>query len=443
MAKELELSFSDKEITPWGGMALMMRLLQKVGFREALGRAQLPTQGSNRGYAPEQLIEQFMISVWCGANRFEHMEVTRHDEAIRKIFDYKRMAGHKSFQRYFRKFGQADNQRVYRALYQWFYEQLHFDNFTLDLDSTVISRYGQQEGARRGYNPQKPGRNSHHPLLAFVADSRMVANCWLRSGDAHTANNFEGFLHDTLNNLAGKTVGLLRADSGFYQTSILEHLEHRSRPIPYIIAVRFHAPVQRMLAAHRQWFQVEDGIEVASVPYAAGGWNKERRMVMVRQQIIRRPKATGKTLKLFAHDVEIKDYRYGCFVTSLELPAHLVWKLYRLRADAENRIKELKYDFGADSFNMQSFSATEATMNCVMLAYNLMSLFRQVVVCSKVQPTLKTMRYRIFATGGYLVKDGNRRILKLCLAMKRRQWFDGLWGRSKSFNLPVSFPSLL
>ncbi len=32
MARELELSFSDKEITPWGGMALMSRMLQKIGF---------------------------------------------------------------------------------------------------------------------------------------------------------------------------------------------------------------------------------------------------------------------------------------------------------------------------------------------------------------------------------------------------------------------------
>ncbi|HSW63688.1 MAG TPA: hypothetical protein VLH56_12290, partial [Dissulfurispiraceae bacterium] len=83
------------------------------------------------------------------------------------------------------------------------------------------------------------------------------------------------------------------------------------------------------------------------------------------------------------------------------------------------------------------------TMSCVMLAYTLMSLFRHVVVCSKTYPTLKTLRCRIFATSGYLVKDGNRRILKLCLAMKRRQWFEGLWGWSKSFNLPASFPSLL
>ncbi len=82
MARELELSFSDKEITPWGGMALMNRMLGKMDLRGALKRAALPMQGSNRGYAPEQLIEQFLISVWCGANRFEHLEVTRHDEAI-------------------------------------------------------------------------------------------------------------------------------------------------------------------------------------------------------------------------------------------------------------------------------------------------------------------------------------------------------------------------
>lgn len=79
-----------------------------------------------------------------------------------------------------------------------------------------------------------------------------------------------------------------------------------------------------------------------------------------------------------------------------------------MRADAENRIKQLIDDFGAVSFNMQSFSATEAVMNFIMIAYNLMSLFRQAVVCSKVQPTMKTMRYKIFAAGGYVIKDGNK-----------------------------------
>ncbi|MBL0011220.1 MAG: transposase [Nitrosomonas sp.] len=70
-----------------------------------------------------------------------------------------------------------------------FFGNLHIDHLTLDLDSTVMTRYGQQEGAARGYNPRKPGRNSHHPLMAFVADIRMIANLWLRPGNSHSANN--------------------------------------------------------------------------------------------------------------------------------------------------------------------------------------------------------------------------------------------------------------
>ncbi|OFY14281.1 MAG: hypothetical protein A2X11_10720 [Bacteroidetes bacterium GWE2_42_24] len=61
-----------------------------------------------------------------------------------------------------------------------------------------------------------------------------------------------------------------------------------------------------------------------------------------------------------------------------------------------------------------------------MIAYNLMSLFRQAVMGTKVQHLMKTLRYKVFAIGGYMTKDGNSRILKLSLAMKRREWFTGL-----------------
>jgi len=47
---------------------------------------------------------------------------------------------------------------------------------TLDFDSTVVTRNGQQEGACRGYNPVRHGRASHHPLLAFIAEFQFVAN---------------------------------------------------------------------------------------------------------------------------------------------------------------------------------------------------------------------------------------------------------------------------
>ena len=431
---DFKIEYVDKEITPWSGLILMKKMLDKMGFKQLLVQSNLPQPGSNRGYSPEQLVEQFIASVWCGANRFEHTEVTRQDQVIRQIWGFKRMAGHKAFQRFFQKFNQATNQQVFTQWYQWFFNHLQFDNFTLDVDSSVHTKYGNQQGVKKGYNSQKPGRGSHHPLMAFIADCKMVANFWLRSGDAYTSNNIEAFLEDTFEKLNGKTIGLFRADSGFYDKKVFNFLEARN--INYIVAVRLHRPLQQKMAAHRTWMRIANGIEIAESDYQSPAWDKARRIIMVRQYIPARPKATGKTLRLFEDDEAIKAYRYSCFMTNLNLPADIVWALYRKRADAENRIKELKYDFGSDSFNMQSFFATEAALHVVMMAYNFVSLFRQFVLNSPIHSKMKTLRYQVFNIGGYIVKNGNQKILKLSLALKRREWFTGLWMNVNSFKTP-------
>ena len=130
----LKIEFTDKEITAWGGMALMKQLIEKTGINHALSLLPLPRQGSNRGYDPIQLINHFWVSIWCGANRFEHLEITRYDSVIQQLFGWTRMAGHKAFTRYFKKFTQARNHHVFTGLYRWFFGQLLFDNYTLDLD---------------------------------------------------------------------------------------------------------------------------------------------------------------------------------------------------------------------------------------------------------------------------------------------------------------------
>ena len=133
-------------------------------------------------------------------------------------------------------------------------------------------------------------------------------------------------------------------------------------------------------------------------------------------------------------------------VTDLDLPAQEIWRNYRGRADCENRIKELKYDFAADSFCLCDFWATEACFNVALLAYNLMSLFRQAVLKASalrsggqdIQHTLKTLRYKLFAKAGYTT-EGRKDILKLAIAMRQRQWMEGLGDQSKTFSLPVHF----
>jgi hypothetical protein len=99
-------------------------------------------------------------------------------------------------------------------------------------------------------------------------------------------------------------------------------------------------------------------------------------------KIDERSDTRGKTLSLFADDPVFAQYRYSAWVTGMDLPAAELWRLYRGHTDRENCIKELKYDFGGQSFNPVDFRATEAALMTVMLAYNSMNLFRQAVLPS-------------------------------------------------------------
>lgn len=236
--RDCDIKFVNKEITPFGGLSLFFKMLEKCHFEEHVMQSGVPLQGSNRGYNPIQLILGLFAGVWCGASCFGHLDVVRYDTALCDLLGWKRGADHRAYQRYLNKFSQAVNQRVFGNLFRWFFSELKFDNYTLDFDSTVMVREGNQEGAAKGYNPKRPGRLSHHPLLAFVSDVRMIANYWLRPGNTSASTNYLSFLEDTLSILEGKRVGLVRMDSGFFTKEILDYLENKG--LHYIIACRFN-----------------------------------------------------------------------------------------------------------------------------------------------------------------------------------------------------------
>ncbi|MCC6252136.1 MAG: IS1380 family transposase [Bacteroidia bacterium] len=423
---QFDISYTSKEITPWGGMVFLKQLLNKMGFRDKINTCPyLPFPKSNNAHEVTTIIEAFITSIWCGANRFMHTEVTRNDVALAEIFDWDAVPAQDTYKRFFGKFTQPTNHQVSDYFYSWIFDNFQFDNFTLDVDSSIITRYGEQQGAKKGYNPNKKGRLSHHPLIAFVNDVKLVANMWLRSGDTSSANNFLAFLEDTLAKLKNKKVSLIRLDSGFFQSDILDYLEDSKKN--YIIAAKFTHPIQRMIDTNNPWIPLDNGIEICEQMYQSNSWKIARKMVIVRQKIQERPKAPGKSLSLFSEDEIHRNYRYSAYVTNLDFAPAEVWRLYRGRGDAENRIKELKYDFGFDSFNLNSFYATEAALTFAMIAYNIMSLFRTFVLQEKTQKTLATLRYRTFAIGAYFEKTGDRLVLKIALSKKRRAWFSGLW----------------
>ena len=345
----------------------MKEVLERSGVREQLKRLDLPQPGSNCGYAAIDILESFMVCVWLGGVRFSHTAFVRFDEVLKEIFGWKRVASISTFTRFFRKFSNKRNNAVFPALHQWFFGEIPLKKCTLDVDSSVLTRYGEQEGARAGYNPTKPGRRSHHPLLAFVAELRMVANAWLRPGDTAASSNVFEFMKESIEILKEKQIGLLRGDSGFFGKKFFEFLEERS--IHYIIAAKMYPTVRRTIRELQRWITLEKGIEIAEFEFHANTWlGKNRRMVVVRQSVKHRAKAAG--TPLFPDLEELAEYRYHCYATDLDLPVTAIWQLYRGRADAENRIKELKYDFGMKGFCLNDFWATEAAFRMICFAYN-------------------------------------------------------------------------
>lgn len=85
--------------------------------------------------------------------------------------------------------------------------------------------------------------NSHHPLMAFISQTRMITNAWLRPGNTAASTDCVSFIKETFKKcLQSKQVGLVRAGSGFYTEEIPNYLEKETKK--YIIAVRMYPNVK-------------------------------------------------------------------------------------------------------------------------------------------------------------------------------------------------------
>ncbi len=428
----LPIEYSDKQVTPYGGMSLMKRFIDQTGIREYLRGVDLPQPGSNRGYAPEHIVESFWLSIWTGASRYVHCDWLRYDKVLHSVFQWDEMPSQSTYSRFFRKFSQKRNTELFPSLQHWFFDQIGVANITVDFDSTVITRYGEQEGSAKGYNPNKRGRNSHHPLMAFVGQTRMVANAWLRPGNTADSSSCKSFMQETFDQaLKGKKVGLVRADSGFYTEELLSYLEEEQHK--YIMAVRMYPNVKSAVWGLDEWVNLTKGIQLNEM-FFSHEKGKRRRYIIVKKRVDIRPKSGGK--ELFE---DLPGHRFSCYVTNLDLPLDQIWNIYNTRADCENRIKELKDDFGLDSFCMQDFWATEASFRFIMVAYNLMSLFRHFALNHHNRATLRTLKSYCFALGAWKVNHANKTVLKISLASKRRSWMDGIFAQIKNLSPPFNY----
>jgi len=274
-----------------------------------------------------------------------------------------------------------------------------------DLDSTVLILYGKQEMARIGYNPQKWGRPSYHPLLCFNGITKDFLHGGLRPGDTHTATGTVELLKAVFAKLppSVKSV-IIRADKGFYDYETIKYLE--SNKALFVIVAKLTALVKRIISTLS--YQVHSfGLETAEFMYQPTKWKKEYRFVVVRRLI---PEDPTEQLTLFSMD----KYSYQVIVTNMKLTPLHIWRFYNGRAALELIIKELKGDYPLGKIPTKHFPANEAYFHTLLFSYNLINWFERLCLPMEFHNmTLKTLGSRFLSIPSELIKSENRPILKL------------------------------
>jgi len=420
---QVKIQFTNKPITAWGGLATTVaKLLEVVEFRSWVESAFPVKENSNNAKGVYEKVLATFLTVLSGGARFSHLSWWGHGiEAIKKGFGVAWLPKASStLTRFWGKIGtQYVSEKLGDAARHLAITVIGWQGITedtLNLDSSVLIRYGNQQGAKRGYNPKKRGRPSHHPLLAFIG-AGYVVNVWNRSGDTGTGQGAVKFFRQT-RLVLGKEFHLTRVlcDSGFYAIGFIEYLE--SNRFTYIISVPISPAIQRELLHVTQWHPVAKGVEAGEFVFEHRDpkWTQPRRYVVVRQSISRRPKAMGKQPSLFKDLEDWSTFRVSVMITNdSEATPEQIWRHYRPRANDENVVKDLKEGYSFESFNVNNFWATEAVLTMIALVFHnlIVYLNRTILNPNRPQEQLKTLRHKYFTLPGQLGSGGRTYVLRL------------------------------
>jgi hypothetical protein len=290
----------------------------------------------------------------------------------------------------------------------------------LDMDSTEIPVYGQQENS--AYNGHFES-TCYHPLLLFNGEGDCLA-AKLRPGNVHSAEDWAELLLPEIEcqQELGKEV-VFRADAAFAKPEIYEALEESG--VRYAIRIPANDSLERDIAelltrpvgrpSHKPvvWYK--------GFLYQAASWKTARRVVA----------------KVEFHFGELFP-RVGFIVTNLETPSRAVVRFYNKRGTAEQWIKEGKQAVKMTRLSCHRFRSNQVRLALSLLAYNLGNLWRRLGLPRGIENwSLTSLQQRLVKTGGRLVKHARYYWLFLAEGHLNRRRFGAMLGRIALLPVPT------
>jgi hypothetical protein len=296
--------------------------------------------------------------------------------------------------------------------------EFQFYQIRINIDTTVKTVYGNQQGARKGHNTQHRGKEGLRPILCFIEETREYLLGKLRKGTTVDGKEAAAFIAGIRNHLPGCVQDvLLRADGEFMSWEAVK--ASIDAGFKFIIANRGCTPI----FDPDTWYQPfkRKPIEYNSCIYQPGGWEQPCRFVVMRIPKKLKQPSNQQQCVLFEDD----KYTHRIFCTNLAGKAHQVIAEYDKRADVENLVGEAKRE-GLDMIPSAKFKNNYAFFQIVMLAYNIWRYMKMIAQrsVSGVRPakgsvlkgimtnTVRIARLKLLFIAAKVVNHSNRDTIK-------------------------------
>ncbi len=405
--RSVRIVYNHAGLTHFGGIHFFHEFLRVLHFRDFLAQ-QIRYPRRNRDYSVSQMLLALVYPIVLGLNRIETTSLLRSNGTFQYLTGLPSFPDPQTLRRFLVNAPAPLREQLHRAndrlLQRFIHLPEHRSRLIFDLDSTVLTLFGHQEGAEVGYNPRYRGKRSYDPLLCLEANSSFFWDVELRRGDAGTWAGSEELLACCFLSTPSDIRELrVRADAGFGYGPVLEMLE--ARLAQYAVVARMIPSLKRALRGLR-YEAMNPSWEIAEFEHRPHDWPHARRCIVARRRIEEiDPHPTLFTLER---------YVYRAWHTNLSLTPAGVWHFYDGRAGMERRIREIREDFGLPKIPTRAFAANALYLEVLRLAYNLVTAFQRTCLPEEWHSlTLSKLRHRLFWLPGELTRPQNRPTLRL------------------------------
>jgi hypothetical protein len=374
---------STAPVTPFGQLPFFIDYLKQAGlFNAWVADCPLSLTSPN---APKKrdLLGTVLLSVLAGHRRYAHITALRCDPVNPPLLGMHKVLSEDSVRRGLAKIGEAKGLPWLQNHLDYCTSPLLSEPWVLDMDSTVKTLYGHQEGAEVGYNPHKPGRPSHAYHTYMLSSLRLVLRVDVLPGDQYNVAHATDGLWTLLDHLGRlRRPALLRGDKSWGIERVMARAEQND--LAYLFRLRLTLNVKRDLQRAMQqpdWADAGQGWQGKETALRLQGWSRQRRIILLRRKMAANPAVSDRAnpaqplLGFTEVGPDSELWEYAALVTSLEDEILTLGQLYRDRADAENVFDELKNQWGWGGFTTQDLTRCRLLASTVALVYNWWSLF--------------------------------------------------------------------